>query len=90
MKIFSVCLTERQQQIGFCLLQGMSVKAIARQCNISIRAVRAHQSLIRKKLLCQNNYQVGYRLGIFLKKESKIFVEIPDLEVTHVTFDSDQ
>jgi len=73
MSIFdpAFCLTRRQQEIGFCLLQGMTVKAIAKNLNLSVATVREHQTLMRKKLLCQNAYQVGYYLGILFEQEKK-------------------
>jgi DNA-binding NarL/FixJ family response regulator len=65
-------LTPRQKEIGSCLLKGMCLKNIARQFNISVRTVRAHQNQIQKKLLCLNAYQVGYQLGCLLNEEQKI------------------
>jgi DNA-binding NarL/FixJ family response regulator len=64
-------LTRRQKEIGWCLLQGMSVKAIARQLNLSITTVREHQTLLHKELLCQNAYQAGHRLSIFFGEQEK-------------------
>ena len=59
-------LTERQKQIGICLLAGLSPKKIARQFKLSVSTVREHQAAIKKKLLCQNAYQTGSKLaGLF-------------------------
>ena len=65
-------LTERQKDIGDCLLRGMSLNEIADKFNISRRMVKIHQKLIQEKLFCLNAYQVGYQLGCFLSEERKI------------------
>jgi len=57
-------LTERQKQIGICLLAGLSPKKIARQFKLSVSTVREHQACIKKKLLCQNAYQTGSKLAV--------------------------
>lgn len=67
----SIGLTERQKEIGGCLLKGMSVKDIAHAFQLSICTVRAHQNLIRKKLCSRNAYQTGYQLAIFLNLEAE-------------------
>jgi len=76
-------LTERQQQVGFCLLAGLSAKNIADQLGLSVNTVRGHQKFIKKKLFCKNSYQVGYQLGSFLwdaQKFSKYFEKITHFE----------
>ena len=78
-------LTERQQQIGLCSLEGMSAKDIACQLKLSINTVREHQKLIKKKLSCQNAYQVGYQLGLFLNEEQNIL----KFSVKNITFEGD-
>lgn len=67
-----VALTGRQQQIAACLLAGMSIKKIANQLGLSVNTIREHQTSIRKKLLCQNAYQMGSKLIMLLNSDVKI------------------
>lgn len=84
--IFSLGLTERQKQIGFCLLSGMSIKEIANHYKVSIHTIREHQKIIKKKLSCRNAYQVGCQLGFLFKKEQealKIYANTPNFRGDH-------
>jgi len=66
-----LALTERQKQIGICLLAGISPKSIARQFKISINTVREHQACIKKKLLCHNAYQAGSKLAVLFGADAQ-------------------
>jgi len=79
-------LTYRQQEIGLCLVTGLSLKAIAKHLNLSVTTVKEHQTLIRKKLLCQNAYQMGYRLALFFKQRTDFSLTTLYLEGDHPAF----
>ncbi len=66
-----LALTERQKQIGICLLAGLPPKKIARQFKLSINTVREHQAAIKKKLLCQNAYQAGSKLAVLFGADTQ-------------------
>ena len=66
-----LALTERQKQIGICLLAGLSPKKIARQFKLSVSTVREHQASIKKKLLCQNAYQTGSKLAVLFGADAE-------------------
>ena len=67
----SLALTERQKQIGICLLAGLSPKKIARQFKLSVSTVREHQACIKKKLFCQNAYQTGSKLAVLFGADTE-------------------
>ncbi len=64
-------LTERQKQIGVCLLAGMPPKKIASRFKLSVSTVREHQAAIKEKLLCQNAYQMGSKLAILFGSDEE-------------------
>lgn len=84
-----LALTARQKQIGICLLAGMPLKKIAHYFGISINTIREHQTCIKKKLLCQNAYQVGSKLATLFQddaKNLKIYLDILSFGGDHPHF----
>ena len=60
-------LTERQKEIATRLIDGRSAKEISKEFGISLHTVEGYQKLIKKKLVCKNAYQTGYKLWMALK-----------------------
>lgn len=82
-------LTERQKQIGICLLAGLSPKKIARQFKLSVSTVREHQSCIKKKLFCQNAYQTGSKLAVLFGADARnltFYLKTMDFKSDHPHF----
>ena len=62
-------LTAREKEIGACLLNGMSSKAIATKLEISMHTVEIYRKNIRLKLGCKNSCQLGSLLTqLFINK----------------------
>jgi hypothetical protein len=60
----TLALTERQKQIGICLLAGYRLKVL--RVNLKCPSVLSEniKPAIKKKLLCQNAYQTGSKLAV--------------------------
>ncbi len=59
-------LTVREQEIGICLIKGMSMQQIATRLGVSVHTVDFHKRNIKNRLNSNNAYQVGFLLGNLL------------------------
>lgn len=62
-------LSYKEIRVAKCLISGMSAKKISKHLDISLRTVEYYQKKIKSKLSCENTYQTGYKIGIFLIDE---------------------
>ncbi len=56
-------LTDREKEVGACLVKGMSAKEASKQLGISIFTVEDHRKSIKKKLNGKSAYEIGFMLA---------------------------
>jgi DNA-binding CsgD family transcriptional regulator len=66
-KMIKSYLTAREQEVGICLIDGMTAKQVSKMLGISVHTVGGHQRKIKKKLKGKTPYQVGCILGKMLE-----------------------
>ena len=62
-------LTDREQEVGACLIGGMTIKEISNKLGISIYTVEMYKRNIKIRLNSKNSYQVGFLLGRLFNNE---------------------
>lgn len=62
-------LTDREQEIGICLINGMSMQQIATKLGVSVHTVDFHKRNIKNRLNSNNSYQLGFLLANLLSKQ---------------------